>query len=371
MSNGMGNNQSVYSLILFNDNIFAGTASGVYLSSNNGTNWIQTSLNNQHISSFYALGNNIIAGGYDYSGVFVSSNNGMNWTQTSLNNRTVYSLVTSQNNIFAGTDSGIYFSNNNGTNWIQTFSNNQSVFSIATSGNNIFAGTYNNGVYLSSNNGTNWTQTSLNNRTVLSILLLSNNFYAGTDSGVYRSTNNGTNWIQTTLNNKIVYSLVTTGNNIFAGIYYDGVYLSTNNGISWLNINQGFYNFITVYALLIKNNYIFAATGTSSVWRRSLSEIIGIKQIAEFVPSSYSLQQNYPNPFNPSTNIRYEIPKNSFVKLVVFDILGKKIETLVNEKLKPGSYEVTFNATNYPSGVYFYRLTTDGFNETKRMIIIK
>jgi hypothetical protein len=88
-------------------------------------------------------------------------------------------------------------------------------------------------------------------------------------------------------------------------------------------------------------------------------------------PGNYTLEQNYPNPFNPSTNIKYELPKNSFVKIVVFDMLGREVEALVNEKLSPGSYSIDWNASQYPSGVYFYRLTTEGFSETKKMILLK
>jgi carboxypeptidase T len=88
-------------------------------------------------------------------------------------------------------------------------------------------------------------------------------------------------------------------------------------------------------------------------------------------PNKYVLEQNYPNPFNPSTNIRYEIPKICFVKLIVFDALGREIETLVNEKQSPGIYDAIFNAGQYPSGVYFYRLTADGYSDTKKMILIK
>jgi hypothetical protein len=102
-----------------------------------------------------------------------------------------------------------------------------------------------------------------------------------------------------------------------------------------------------------------------------LSEFVGINQISELVPSSYTLQQNFQNPFNPSTNIRYELPKSGFVKLVVFDALGREVETLVNEKQTPGTYEVTFDASKYSSGVYYYKLITDGFSETKKMILIK
>lgn len=94
------------------------------------------------------------------------------------------------------------------------------------------------------------------------------------------------------------------------------------------------------------------------------------------VPFAYSLNQNYPNPFNPSTTIRYSVADNNNgdfqdVNLVVFDVLGRKIATLVNESRQPGSYEVTFNAINVPSGVYYYRMTAGSFVETKKMMLIK
>jgi len=98
----------------------------------------------------------------------------------------------------------------------------------------------------------------------------------------------------------------------------------------------------------------------------NLNEIIEIG-----IPNKYDISQNYPNPFNPATNIRYDLPKNGFVKLVVYDALGREIETLVNEKQSAGVYEVIFNASQYSSGVYFYKLTTDGFSETKKMLMIK
>jgi hypothetical protein len=99
--------------------------------------------------------------------------------------------------------------------------------------------------------------------------------------------------------------------------------------------------------------------------------LIGITTLGKNIPESYSLMQNYPNPFNPTTNIRYDLPKNGFVKLVVFDALGREVETLVNENQPAGTYEATFNASVYSSGVYFYRLTTDYFCNTKKMLLIK
>ena len=81
--------------------------------------------------------------------------------------------------------------------------------------------------------------------------------------------------------------------------------------------------------------------------------------------------QNYPNPFNPSTKIKFEIKDSRFTILKIYDILGKEIETLVNEKLSPGTYEVNWNASQYPSGVYFYRLDANGFSDMKKMILMK
>ncbi|MCX6165176.1 MAG: T9SS type A sorting domain-containing protein, partial [Ignavibacteriae bacterium] len=98
---------------------------------------------------------------------------------------------------------------------------------------------------------------------------------------------------------------------------------------------------------------------------------VGIKQINSTIPSEYRLFQNYPNPFNPSTNIRYQITNNGFVSLKVFDALGREIETLVNEKQPEGTYEAIFDGRNLPSGIYFYRLQTDNFTETKRMVFLK
>lgn len=98
---------------------------------------------------------------------------------------------------------------------------------------------------------------------------------------------------------------------------------------------------------------------------------VGIKQISSNVPSNYDLYQNYPNPFNPTTTIKFAVPKSSFVKITVYDILGKKVNELVNENLKAGTYETDFNASSFPSGVYFYKLQTEGFSDVKKMTLIK
>lgn len=87
--------------------------------------------------------------------------------------------------------------------------------------------------------------------------------------------------------------------------------------------------------------------------------------------ADYKLSQNYPNPFNPTTKINFDLKNSAFASLKVFDITGREVRTLVNEKLSAGSYSYDFNASELPSGVYFYQLKTDGFIETKKMILLK
>ncbi|MFA5405244.1 MAG: T9SS type A sorting domain-containing protein [Ignavibacteria bacterium] len=125
----------------------------------------------------------------------------------------------------------------------------------------------------------------------------------------------------------------------------------------------------------------------SSVWGKMTSYIddiiinyssVGITPISSEVPNKYKLSQNYPNPFNPTTNIKFDIPKTSLVKMTIYDALGREIEILVNEKLKEGSYQVDWNASKYPSGVYFYKLEiadlsvrAEKFSDVKKMILLK
>ncbi|MFA7359442.1 MAG: T9SS type A sorting domain-containing protein [Candidatus Kapaibacterium sp.] len=391
ISNGMGSNAAIYSFTSIGTTIFVGTIEGIYKSTNDGINWTQTGLNNKQVFCLTTLGNNIFAGTGD-SGVYISTNNGTNWSKTALNNKQVYCLATLGSNLFAGiidwsipSSGGIYRSTNNGSNWTYT-TMNSSVASFTTLGTNIFAGTDSNStgsgkIYLSTNSGLNWSQTSYNSRAVWSLTTIENNIFAGTyaygntPTGVYLSTNLGANWIQTSSNNRNTISLTTIGSDIITGIYdfnnSCGVYLSTNNGGIWINKNQGFNVPPMVRSFLVTSNFIFAGTESNSIWRRSLSEIIGIQNISTEIPFSYSLSQNYPNPFNPTTNIKFSIIKTEQVKLIVYNVQGRQVQALVNERLQPGTYETSFDGSLLNSGVYFYKLITDGFTETKKMLLIK
>ncbi len=104
--------------------------------------------------------------------------------------------------------------------------------------------------------------------------------------------------------------------------------------------------------------------------------LLGINQLSSEIPDNFSLSQNHPNPFNPVTKIRFDIPKvgndrDRSVTIIVYDLLGREAVVLVNEELNPGIYEVNFDGSNLPSGVYYYRLNAGSYSQTKKMVLLK
>jgi hypothetical protein len=384
MANGLGVNAGPSCFVACGNDIYIGTSdvviqpAGVYMSTNNGELWIHNSLPYLTVGSLAINGNRIFAGILS-NGVCYTDNFGANWNGTSLYNRNAGSIKVSGNNIFAISGS-VYISTNNGVNWTSTGLNYGSLSTLEISGNSIYAGgdvnfipPDNGGIWLSSNNGGNWTRI-MYDQSVLIIAVSGNNIFAGTRShGIYLSTNNGSNWAQIAFSNCMITSLAINGNNIFTGVNNNnGIYLSTDNGVSWIQKNQGFGTgaLPQIGAFFFKNNYIFVTT-SASVWRRGLSEILAVESTSTEVPTSFSLSQNYPNPFNPGTKIKFQIKDARLVTLKVYDIFGKEVTTLVNGKLKAGEYDVTFNGSGLPSGIYIYKLTAGDFKAAKKMILVK
>lgn len=112
---------------------------------------------------------------------------------------------------------------------------------------------------------------------------------------------------------------------------------------------------------------------TVDKWRYNgtLPIITNVEEVPGNVPESYQLKQNFPNPFNPTTTIEFSLNKPGFVTLSVFDVLGREVKTLVSEHKEAGVYRVTFGADDLPSGAYYYKLSSGGFSETKRMLLVK
>ncbi|MBK8553870.1 MAG: T9SS type A sorting domain-containing protein [Ignavibacteria bacterium] len=126
-------------------------------------------------------------------------------------------------------------------------------------------------------------------------------------------------------------------------------------------------NFKTITLINKGANNLLSVTAV----KNCVNQVISVKHISTEVPEGFKLNQNYPNPFNPSTNLEFGISDLEFVSLKVYDVQGKEIATLVNEKMNPGTYKIEFDAKGLPSGVYFYKLETGNFADTKRMILLK
>ncbi|MFC2092745.1 right-handed parallel beta-helix repeat-containing protein [Bacteroidota bacterium] len=163
-------------------------------------------------------------------------------------------------------------------------------------------------------------------------------------------------------------------NNIFGnsinshfGIQNTDISLTINAKNNWWGDASGPYHPVT------NPNGLGDAVSNSVDYTQYLldSVVVGVKYFTQVIPDNFLLYQNYPNPFNPTTHIRFDVHKSSQIKLIIYNILGKEIKTLVNEKLSAGSYEVDWSASGNPSGVYFYKLVTEGFTNVKKMLLIK
>jgi hypothetical protein len=298
-------------------------------------------------------------------GIFRSVNGGLNFNNINswrANNIYMYNSTIGFVSIF----SGLGKTTNGGFNWTLVYNKGfvDIKFVDSLTGYKVFADSLNGGIQKTTDGGLNWIIQRIPNvpdvftlRSIGKICFIGNDTIYGVGSAVqyvnplrsrgliYKTTNGGLNWGYQIPDTHFVqisrYDLVCFWGNK-NGWVYDGHYLP-GQGMGIHTITGGD---STIYAT-IKN------------------EITSIS-------GDYVLFQNFPNPFNSTTNLKYKIEKNANIKLIVFDIRGKEITTLVNNKQTKGDYEVRFDGSNLSSGVYFYTLYVDGIRiDTKKMIIIK
>ena len=372
----------IHSLEIYNTALYAGHyAGGITNRAITGTdsNWfyLNTSLYDHETMSYLRQGA-VMYCGTKNGGFFRRS--GSFWIQrnSGLSNLTVRALCLSAAlNIFAGTDSSIYKTTNEGVNWIYSGNgiNSKKIYSIYSDGTSLFAGADSGKIYKSTDEGANWnlSNTGIPSKKINSITFSSGKYYASSDSGLYSSSNAGALW--SGLNNGLLAGRVNCvyvyASNIFCATA-QGVFKSTDAGLNWVNYTSNLpYN--DTRALVSDGTYLYAGTYGDGVYKILLSSLTGINSEGNNIPRVHNLKQNYPNPFNPSTKINFSIPAdyNGETSLKVYDISGRLINTLVQQNLKPGNYDVSFDASGYSSGVYFYTLTSGTYRETKKMLFIK
>jgi ligand-binding sensor domain-containing protein len=383
-------NPHVRALAYYKKKLIAGIDCGIYLSNDNGEIWIpiDKDLVEPYVVCFAMSNTTLYAVRMNTAtmptSAILNTEDGMNWTKVETG-LIIQSLAVRDTIIFAGTINGVFRSTNSGNSWMAINNGLTDVVNtLAISGQYLYAGTYS-GVFRSNNDGASWTP--INDGLIepyISTLISSGpNIYAGTfNSGIFISRVDDTSWtaINSGLTNLQIRSLIASDTNIFAGTEGGGVFLSKNNGASWNAINTGL-TYFHVNSLALSDSYLFAGTyyGTDvgapadvGVWRCLLTDInTSVSKTRDKNPQDFVIQQNYPNPFNSTTTIEFSLPKNLAVSLKIYDVLGHEITTLVSEKLNSGSYMKTWNASNIPSGVYFYRLQAGPYMETKKLILLK
>lgn len=333
--------------------MFEGNSATIYRTSNGGVNWIQASMNSggAWIGRMFFINQNTGWGCGSTGKIVNSTDGGATWTpQSSGTSNYVEALFfIDQNEGWAGGGYGggsgfIRHTTNGGATW-QTQSPATSIHvSDMFFLNNLkgWAICYGGSTQRTTDGGNTWTPAGgITNYFAQRIVML----------------DSAKGWI-------CAYNSGTGGSD---GRGY--IYKTTNSGDTWVQEWEG--------SIIKSDLFDLKRQGTTSLWAVGNHNTIlkyelpiGIIQNSNNV-NEYSLQQNYPNPFNPVTKIRFDIPESRISVLKVYDIIGEEVATLVNEKLDMGSYEVSFDGSNLPSGVYFYRLTSVDFSEQRKMVLVK
>jgi photosystem II stability/assembly factor-like uncharacterized protein len=387
-SSGVTN--SLFDVAFYNDTlgIAVGEQGRILKTSDGGISWntVNLTIGIYFKCVKFATISTIFAMGY-YGYIIKSTNYGNRWviqsspTSMQINGLSFYSTV----GAYATGYSGILLkTTNTGTNWTYSWLTN-SMLDIhmfnATTG--IVCG--NGGsIYKTTNNGNSWIQRSINTTVDLNSMAFLNSttgVMVGSEGNIFTTTNGGNTWkLQDSayLTTNTLYKVAYPSANRITAVGGSGVIItSTNGGVNWSIQESG--TSVSLYGVYFRDANNGCAVGESGVVLTTTNGgSVFVNNISSEVPNKYSLYQNYPNPFNPSTIIRFKIKDSRFVTLKIYDILGKEITTLVNENLKVGIYETTFDGSGLTSGIYFYKLEvadptgrTGNFIETKKMLMIK
>jgi hypothetical protein len=345
-------------------NIYAGTFNyGLLYSVDSGLNWtaINTGLPDSSIRALAINDTNIFVVTENH-GVFLSTNNGANWTPVNngLPAYFIYSLAINDNKIFTGTSDGVYISSNNGADWSVTGLTSCNVFPIAISGANIFAGTGGgilNYIYLSTDTGVNWSvvYNASEYDAINAFAFNASDIFGGTNYGVQWSDNNGTSWTEENSGlgyNHCILSLAADSNYIFAGTPDDFYYSDVNN-ISWTSIKNNLPN-DNFLSILINGPNVFVGTSANGVWKRPLSDFVGIKEATE-----NNLFKLYPNP--AANNLTIESMQKSILEIT--NVHGQVIQTLTSANLK-----TEIDISKIAKGIYFVKVETEKGIAVKKFI---
>ncbi len=372
--------------------MYNGSTFNIHKTTNAGANWIDQSSGYtsmrfmaiwmRHPDTVYMSGNDGL--------ILRTTNGGSNWV--TVNSEATLQLwglyfINQQTGFTAGSTGRIMKTTNAGLNWFNLSS------PTSTSLSCIYFVNENTG-YISgsaialktTNQGASWV--NLNAPYISAFENFRDIYFFDTENGLYvsdagrilKTSNGGTNWVL--MNSNTTQSLF--------GVYFinqntgyacgnaGAIVMTTDNGNNW-SVQSSPLNEIHTDVWFTSATTGYISTWSGKILKTTNGGLTYLTQTGTEIPEKFSLEQNYPNPFNPETKIRFSIPllrgvsgeAGRGVLLKIYDYLGKETVILVNVELQPGTYEIEWNASDLPSGVYFYRITSGNYSETKKMILLK
>jgi photosystem II stability/assembly factor-like uncharacterized protein len=355
--------------------ILAGTlGTGLFKVPSGKTNWYEVSSE--------SFGDNVYAINQSDTTIFactdeglcISVDDGENWHNISKSHfgGSVYSVVVGNDGSYiAATNFGVYVSSDQGLHWSVSSLKDMKVFFLAKSpAGVIYAATENDGIFASSDNGFTWESRGAVRNDIEALAVNSNgDVYVGVYGGVLKSTNGGNSWVSSVFTNTYINAIEFNSNQDVIVGTYNGIYRSLNAGVSWATAGLAGAN---VFTLDFDNLHNLLAGVYGGGVYISKQPVTSVEPSLSGLPIGTELYQNYPNPFNPRTEIRFSMKQSAQVMLSIIDILGREVETLLNDRKPAGVSAVFWDATNYTSGIYFYRLNVDGKTQlTRKMILMK
>jgi len=341
--------------IYFRDSLNGAATSPLYIihTSNGGNNWSVQYNSPKYMESIYFLDNNTgFACGRERT-FLKTTNGGVNWNTAYFDTTSLH--ITNFKKIL--------------------FVNQQTGFLMAQNWSGLTSPT----IFKTTNRGGNWSRAfgSING---MDLFFLNENtgYSVGYSGEIFKTTNGGVNWSATPFQTNSVLNSVTFINNLtgFIGGYINAIFLkTTNSGLNWVQEQTGLSSDEGIYGLTSFNGQAFYVGDNGKV--KTTKEINNVFVNAEnnIIPVNFYLYQNSPNPFNPVTRIKFDLSKNANIRLTVFDIIGRKVETMIdNVFLQAGRYSVDFYGSNLASGIYFYTMEYKDntyFKSSKKMVLLK
>lgn len=381
-------------LIDKNGALLVGTDSaGIFRSVDKGRTWNQTSLTVPFITQIFADTMGSCYAATAMNGVYSSQDNGVSWTkipdQVGLSAGRRFnclevsydiwhlpadpSLFIVNRELMGGTDDGIFCNIISMTfpSWLPTWIMNGSYTAFCHAGVQGMLGFGSDGTICQRTvDDISWTNRARVDQSVAAVAKINDTLIFSFGSrGVYRSNDTGLTWTQTIsgiIDTSLVSATVSSKGILFAGSAKGSIYQSSDGGEQWTLIATLPYP----VRCILPDEMDFFATSGDRFYRSSITAVSSPLR-KPTLPERSELGQNYPNPFNPGTAISYHLSTFSHVTLKVYDVLGREVATLVNEKQNPGGHIVRFDGSRLASGVYFYRLTAPGVNQVKKMLLTK